>query len=1077
MPSLTDVFVTVKPDLGNFDRDVKTRLSRIDSAAAGKNVGSRFGGAFAGAAKAALAGAAVLGVAAVGTALKVSISAASDLNETVSKSNTIFGKNAGTINKWASTASTSLGLTRQQAIEGAASFGDMFSQIGFTRDAAARMSTTTVQLAADLGSFNNLPTADVQERISAAFRGEYDSLQMVIPNINAARVEQVALATTGKETARQLTAQEKAAAVLAIVQKDGARAAGDFARTQGGVANQTKIAKAQIGDMAAQAGTMLLPALTKVFGYVTSTALPAISGFVDGMRTGEGAGGRFAEIMKSIGSALSTAARFIAENKTVLGGLAVTIGTLVGAAGAVVGVVKVWTAAQTLLNVALAANPIGLVVIGLAALAAGVIYAYKNSETFRKVINAIGSAIKTGFLAAVQAVTGWLSRFAAAFNTELIQPVRRAGQAVAEAWEKIKSATATVFQAIGKVIGGAIQAWLAVIKFELTVIGTAFLLAWELLKFITKSVFGFIADKIIKPIWKTISTIFSTAQTALSAAWGKFWGVLSSVASRVWTAVRDKVIKPIWTSIQTVFTTAFSLLKERWSRFWGALRAAAKAVFEAIRDKVISPIWGNIKTTFSNAHTWVREKWSGFWGGIKQTAKDAMDRVLERIGTVLGKVKTAFSTAKTNIGKAWSGVKGVVSAPINWVKDNVYNKPLVPVWNRVAKLVDGPTLSAYARGGIHGVRPGYTPGRDTHTIAVGGGEAIMRPEWTRAMGADYVNSANRAARTGGVRKVQEMAAQFRADGEGDPGERVPTAAFARGGIVGAVMRSVKGTAGKVIGKLKDWYLGGLAAVAGKALNPLKGVIDRAMPASGVGRTVGGIGKKAIDLVLAKIKGADAAPGGGPMGGGGAAVGGGRGAARLAGLRLGASSVGTYPGHQPSMNKAWDFMATGATGNRIAGHLAANRKQYGISYLIWNRRMLRDYPHGNIAPGSWGPYFDGNSSNPNRAHTNHVHASFYRNGGIVPEGGLAGGGVVKGGRGGVTAQVGEGRFDELVAPLPRGWKMGGAGKDAAVDRLIAAIEAHGLGSTEFSFVTHNPIAEPQSVTTNKALQRVSNLGLV
>lgn len=106
---------------------------------------------------------------------------------------------------------------------------------------------------------------------------------------------------------------------------------------------------------------------------------------------------------------------------------------------------------------------------------------------------------------------------------------------------------------------------------------------------------------------------------------------------------------------------------------------------------------------------------------------------------------------------------------------------------------------------------------------------------------------------------------------------------------------------------------------------------------------------------------------------------GRAAARTAALQLGASSVGTYPGHQPSMNKAWDFMSSGATGQRIADHMAANRKKYGISYIIWNRRILRDYAKPGIPAGAWAPYFDGNSSNPNRAHTNHVHTSYYARG--------------------------------------------------------------------------------------------------
>lgn len=47
---------------------------------------------------------------------------------------------------------------------------------------------------------------------------------------------------------------------------------------------------------------------------------------------------------------------------------------------------KVWAATQWLLNAALSANPIGLVVVAVAALAAGIIYAYKHSETFRKIV-------------------------------------------------------------------------------------------------------------------------------------------------------------------------------------------------------------------------------------------------------------------------------------------------------------------------------------------------------------------------------------------------------------------------------------------------------------------------------------------------------------------------------------------------------------------------------------------------------------------------------------------------------------------------------------------------------------------
>lgn len=222
------------------------------------------------------AGAAIAGIG-FASFISDSISAASDLNETMNKSQVIFGAHADEMTAWASNAASTLGLSKAAALDAASGFGDMFSQIGFTGDQAASMSKTVVQLAADLGSFNNLETDDVLDRISGALRGEYDSLQLVIPNINAARVEQEALAETGKKNAAALTAQEKATATLAIIQKDGARAQGDFANTASGLANSSKIARAEMEDTKAEIGTALLPVMQQLVTLFRDVGVPVIS--------------------------------------------------------------------------------------------------------------------------------------------------------------------------------------------------------------------------------------------------------------------------------------------------------------------------------------------------------------------------------------------------------------------------------------------------------------------------------------------------------------------------------------------------------------------------------------------------------------------------------------------------------------------------------------------------------------------------------------------------------------------------------------------------------------------------------
>ena len=68
-----------------------------------------------------------------------------------------------------------------------------------------------------------------------------------------------------------------------------------------------------------------------------------------------------------------------------------------------------WTAVQWLLNAALTANPIGLVVAAIAALVAGLILAYKKSDTFREIVDKLWRLLKGSVVAAFEAVSGAIS--------------------------------------------------------------------------------------------------------------------------------------------------------------------------------------------------------------------------------------------------------------------------------------------------------------------------------------------------------------------------------------------------------------------------------------------------------------------------------------------------------------------------------------------------------------------------------------------------------------------------------------------------------------------------------------------
>lgn len=164
-------------------------------------------------------------------------------------------------------------------------------------------------------------------------------------------------------------------------------------------------------------------------------------------------------------------------------------------------------------------------------------------------------------------------------------------------------------------------------------------------------------------------------------------------------------------------------------------------------------------------------------GAIGGAIGSIVDEKFPGLRTALDGVQGWFGTVVDGIGRKWGELRDLAAAPINWIIDTVINGTLKNAWNAVAAVIPGlnpwdgvariatseagtgevkQATPKFARGGIPEIMPGYTPGRDPYTIGVSGGEAIMRPEWQRAMGPGYIHEANKVARTQGVQGVRKM---------------------------------------------------------------------------------------------------------------------------------------------------------------------------------------------------------------------------------------------------------------------------------------------------------------------------------
>ncbi|MBP2323350.1 tape measure domain-containing protein [Kibdelosporangium banguiense] len=724
------------------------------------------------------------------------------------------------------------------------------------------------------------------------------------------------------------------------------------------------------------------------------------------------------EIFKFLLPILVQITGFLAENKELVIGLAVAYGTLraamiahqaaqaVSTAGGVVkwltawigqmkiaqSVQKAWTAVQWLFNAAMNANPIVKIVSIIGLLVGALVAAYQNSETFRNIVD--------GALHAVGAAASWL------WN-DVLSPV---WNAIKTGWDAVVTGIQWAWQNILKpvfdVLGTVAQA-LGI--FLMVVVFGPIMLAWKVLtegiklywEHVLKPTFELVADvavwlwqNVLSPTFDGIKAGWNGVITGIQWAWQNIlqptWNALQIAARWLW----DNVLAPVfagiaagWSGLLTGIDWSYeNVLKPTWD----AISVAAGWLWNTI----LKPIFDAIGTG-----------WSGLFNGMKSVWDNVLSPVFSAFGRALDVIKDSFNTAVEWIGKVWDGMRQKLMSPIQWVVDFVWNNGLRKLWNWINNLWGGDDLEAFrldaATGAVvptnlgraggnrayatGGVLPGYTPGRDVHRFVsptggilnLSGGEAIMRPEFTRVMGVHGVNALNAAARTGGLQGVADALAarsqyeQSHKDGGiiSLPGwlstalEYIPGA-----GIVTDAINAINGGKGWGAGQWSDALIGTVKQVGSKIWEKVKswfdsdsGTYSAKKPSPPGVNGLGPMAKAAREFVMRTW-----------------------GIQNIGGY-ANRNIAGTNTPSDHALGKAIDVMipnyqsaASINLGNNIANWFTANPAKFGTKYVIW-----RD--HINSGRG-WEPYgHPGGGRNDTLQHRDHVHVSLYDQGGVLEPG--------------------------------------------------------------------------------------------
>lgn len=306
-------------------------------------------------AKAAAAATAIAGAALVGIGTKA-VKSASELEQNMGAMQSVFKGNAAQMEKWATTAASSVGLAKSEYAGLATVLGSQMKNMGVD---AAQLGTKTndlIGLGADLAAQFGGSTSDAVSALSSLLRGERDPIERYGVSINEAAVKAKMAEMGLSGLTGEAEKNAKLSATLALLYDQTADAQGAFARESTTLAGAQQRLNAGAENLFATLGTSLLPAVTAVtaaFGEMVNrmqeskwfqaltqnltNASNTFADFVFGILNGTSSldfGALFEGILPAVVQGIQAAADWITGGglQTILAGIATGRNTILDAA-------------------------------------------------------------------------------------------------------------------------------------------------------------------------------------------------------------------------------------------------------------------------------------------------------------------------------------------------------------------------------------------------------------------------------------------------------------------------------------------------------------------------------------------------------------------------------------------------------------------------------------------------------------------------------------------------------------------------------------------------------------------------
>lgn len=388
----------------------------------------------------------------------------------------------------------------------------------------------------------------------------------------------------------------------------------------------------------------LIPMIGNILKQIPTLILGGIKGVFSGI-FGEGLGSIMGGIVTALGSAFLAFKAFSA------------VSGLLSGIPAVLTIIKT---AVTGLFTAMSANPIGIAIAAIAALTAGLVYFFTQTET--------GRQIWQGFM-------DWFSGVWQSIAPTLTEVWNGIVETATTVWNNMMAVVAPIIQAvvdfIKSVWDGISQWWTE----NQALIQQTFATVWTAIQ------------TVIQTVMPIIQSIIETAMNILAPFIEGTWNNICTVVTTVWELIKIAiqtamdVISGIITAVMAIingdWSTAWNAIKGVGEAIWKGLSAAGKAIFDGFAQ-ILSNIWNTIKSVASSA-----------WEGLKSTVLSLIDGLVQGAQNAWNSMKQAVSDLVSNVTSIFDGIKNIDLWEAGKAILDGFLNGLKSAWNAVTDFVGG----------------------------------------------------------------------------------------------------------------------------------------------------------------------------------------------------------------------------------------------------------------------------------------------------------------------------------------------------------------------------------------------------